>query len=66
MKSPQKNAKPSIRQAMLLGGSLVLAGAAQAGMVTDQHGNVGYDSAAECDAAVQAGTARFYRPVTVR
>lgn len=43
MKSSQKNAKPSIRQAMLLGGSLVLAGAAQAGMVTDQHGNVGYD-----------------------
>ena len=35
MKSSQKNAKPSIRQAMLLGGSLVLAGAAQAGMVTD-------------------------------
>ena len=66
MKSSQKNAKPSIRQAMLLGGSLVLAGAAQAGMVTDQHGNVGYDSAAECDAAVQAGTARFYRPVTDR
>ena len=66
MKSSQKNAKPSNRQAMLLGGSLVLAGAAQAGMVTDQHGNVGYDSAAECDAAVQAGNARFYRPVTDR
>lgn len=61
MKSSQKNAKPSIRQAMLLGGSLVLAGAAQAGMVTDQHGNVGYDSAAECDAAVQAGTATWRR-----
>ena len=26
----------------------------------------GYDSAAECDAAVQAGNARFYRPVTDR
>lgn len=28
---------------------------ANAGMVTDSHGNVGYDTAAECDAAVQAG-----------
>ena len=51
----------------LLGGGLLLAGAvAQAGMVVDAHGNVGYDSAAECDAAVQAGTARFFRPVTSR
>lgn len=35
-----------------------------AGMVTDADGNVGYDTVAECDAAVQAGTARFYKPVT--
>lgn len=35
-----------------------------AGMVTDADGNVGYDTLAECDAAVQAGTARFYQPVT--
>ncbi len=49
-----------------LAGGLALASAAQAGMVTDAHGNVGYDSAAECDAAVQAGSARFYRPVTTR
>lgn len=33
-------------------------------MVTDSHGNVGYDTAAECDAAVTAGTAKFYKPFT--
>lgn len=37
---------------------------AQADMVTDANGNVGYDTAAECDAAVQAGTAKFYTPFT--
>jgi hypothetical protein len=35
-----------------------------AGMVTDANGNVGYDTMAECDRAVQAGTARFYQPST--
>ena len=34
---------------------LLAAPAAHAGMVTDQHGNVGYDTAQECDAAVLAG-----------
>lgn len=33
-------------------------------ITTDAHGNVGYDSAAECDAAVQSGNARFYQPFT--
>ena len=56
----------ALRRAGLLGGTLALATAAQAGMVTDPHGNVGYDSAAECDAAVQAGNARYYQPVTTR
>lgn len=37
---------------------------AQAGTVRDAHGNVGYDTAAECDAAVQNGTAKFYQPFT--
>ncbi|MCP1772335.1 opacity protein-like surface antigen [Neisseria perflava] len=37
---------------------------AHAGMVTDAHGNVGYDTAAECDAAVQAGNAKFYQSFT--
>ena len=43
---------------------LCVAGAASAGMVTDRYGNVGYDTAAECDAAVAAGTGRFYQPVS--
>lgn len=49
---------------MILGSSLVLAGSAQAAIYTDKHGNTGYDSAAECDAAVNAGTAKFYQPTT--
>ena len=44
--------------------SFLLAAHAHAGMVTDPHGNVGYTSAAECDAAVNAGTAKFYQPFT--
>ncbi len=41
-----------------------LAGQALAGKVADSHGNIGYDTAEECDAAVRAGTAKFYRSVT--
>lgn len=37
---------------------------AHAGAHYDKHGNVGYDTAAECDAAVQAGTAKFYQSFT--
>ena len=37
---------------------------AQAGMTTDAHGNVGYDTAAECDAAVLSGNAKFYQSFT--
>lgn len=37
---------------------------AQADMITDAHGNVGYDTAAECDAAVHNGSAKFYQPFT--
>jgi hypothetical protein len=33
-------------------------------MVTDSHGNVGYDTAAECDAAVNSGKAKFYGSYT--
>ena len=55
MKSSHKNAfVHSLRAAALLGGLLVGA-SVQAGMVTDRHGNVGYDTAAECDAAVASG-----------
>lgn len=68
--APRRHVHPVARLAprtALVGSGLLLAcAAAHAGMVTDAHGNVGYDSAAECDAAVQAGNARFYRPVTDR
>lgn len=30
----------------------------------DRHGNVGYDTLAECQAALSAGTAKFYQPHT--
>ena len=68
--APRRHVHPVARLApctALVGSGLLLAcAAAHAGMVTDAHGNVGYDSAAECDAAVQTGNARFYRPVTDR
>jgi len=44
--------------------SMLLAAHAHAGMVTDAHGNVGYTTAAECDAAVNSGTAKFYQSFT--
>ena len=66
MKSTRNNAQRQIQRALALGGSLMVASAVHAAMVTDQHGNVGSSSAAECDAAVQAGSARYYRPVTTR
>jgi hypothetical protein len=43
---------------------LLMAAGTQAAMTTDQNGNVGYDTAAECDAAVASGTAKFYQPFT--
>lgn len=49
---------------LMVGGGMLLAASAQAGMVKDQHGNVGYDTAAECDAAVASGAAKFYQPFT--
>lgn len=47
----------------VLAASLVSAGAL-ADRVTDAHGNEGYDTAAECDAAVHSGTANFYQVFT--
>ncbi|MEX1166259.1 MAG: outer membrane beta-barrel protein [Hydrogenophaga sp.] len=47
---------------MVLGGLAI--GSAHAGMVSDADGNVGFDTAAECDAAVLSGQARFYAPQT--
>ena len=47
-----------------LGATVLACGTASAGMVTESHGTVGYDTAAECDAAVAAGTAKFYTSFT--
>ena len=44
--------------------SMLAAQAAVAGTAQDAHGNVGYDTLAECEAAVAAGTAKFYKPYT--
>jgi len=44
--------------------SASFASLAIAGKVTDGHGNEGYDTAEECDAAVRAGKAKFYKPFT--
>lgn len=35
-----------------------------AGTTHDAHGNIGYDTAQECDAAVASGKAKFYQPFT--
>lgn len=58
-----ENMKLNKLSAMMVFGGLVMA-QAHAGMVKDANGNVGYDTAAECDAAVTSGQARFYTPVT--
>lgn len=47
----------------IVAGSLMSA-TAWAAPTVDAQGNTGYDTAAECDAAVLSGQARFYRPVT--
>jgi Putative peptidoglycan binding domain len=44
--------------------STIFASASFAAVHTDSHGNVGYDTAVECDAAVTAGTAKFYQSTT--
>lgn len=50
--------------AVLTSGLAMFASSANAGMVTDGHGNVGYDTYDECVAAVKEGTAKFYTPYT--
>jgi hypothetical protein len=37
---------------------------ALAGVHSDGHGNIGYDTYAECEAAVKGGNAKFYKPHT--
>lgn len=56
------------RHILLLGtmSSALFSISAHAGVTTDAHGNQGYDTAAECDAAVQAGEAKFYQSFTTK
>ena len=50
--------------AILTSGVAMFANTANAGMTTDNHGNVGYDSYDECVMAVKDGSAKFYTPYT--
>lgn len=50
--------------AILTSGITMFASTANAGMTTDGHGNVGYDSYDECVMAVKDGSAKFYTPYT--
>ena len=50
--------------AVLSSGLALCANSANAGMTTDNHGNVGYDSYDECVTAVKEGSAKFYTPYT--
>lgn len=50
--------------AILTSGVAMFATTANAGMTTDSHGNVGYDSYDECVMAVKDGSAKFYKPYT--
>lgn len=50
--------------AVLTSGFVMFASSANAGMVTDGHGNVGYDSYDECVTAVKDGSAKSYTPYT--
>ncbi len=49
---------------VLTSGLAMFATSANAGMTTDNHGNVGYDSYDECVMAVKDGSAKFYTPYT--
>jgi hypothetical protein len=48
----------------LAGLFLVAAAPSHGAIITDNHGNVGYTTAAECDQAVHQGTAKFYQSFT--
>ena len=50
--------------AILTSGAAMFASTANAGMTTDNHGNVGYDSYDECVMAVKDGSAKSYTPYT--
>ena len=48
----------------VLSSAFLMTSLALAGKHSDGLGNEGYDTAAECDAAVSSGTAKFYKPYT--
>jgi hypothetical protein len=56
--------QPSALSIVIAGTFALMGTAAQAGTSTDVHGNIGYDTAQECDTAVQAGKAKFYQSFT--
>lgn len=57
--------KLNILTAAVLGsGFAMFASSASAAMVTDNHGNVGYDTYEECVTAVKDGSAKLYTPYT--
>ena len=47
---------------LLASAGILVSTQSHAAITTDARGNTAYDTAAECDAAVQNGTARFYLP----
>ena len=50
--------------ASMLASFASVAAAQTAGMTTDRDGNVGYATPEACDAAIQSGKAKFYKPQT--
>ncbi len=56
--------KKLISSLSLLTLGAVMSVPAQAAVHYDSHGNVGYDTLAECQNAIQSGTAKFYRSST--
>jgi hypothetical protein len=60
--------RPSISCSSLVTATLLglACGVAHGQQFRDANGNVGYATAAECDAAIANGTAVFYKPYTCR
>ena len=65
LKTPGNNRRfKTVGICALLSGSFLMMSTALAAKHVDSHGNVGYDTAVECDAAVASGSAKFYKPHT--
>ncbi len=59
-----KTLHPTFLSILVASSFTVVLGSAHAGSTTDVHGNIGYDTAQECDTAVQTGKAKFYQSFT--